>query len=291
MVQKSVFLVGALSCICLYDILKKKTTWHRAFLLALVFLLSLVPLAYYLVSNGALKEYYLTNILLHLHLIKHFSPHHTILGMIAQSPPFWLILIAAVFFIMSRKGNRSEQKTVLILALFLFLAASSVRLPHIQFYLLPLSLFCIPASYYFRLFCFRAGWDRSKRLKAVAVFLIVPLVVLSGMMFIGNGEQTARMDYVLKNSRPGDRVYDGDIQFNLFRPDIHYFWYGLKEGKEFDTYRLITGGEPKDFDLCSMIRSQRPKFISSARAPRKLCDLKMLYKPTPFKGVFVLSDD
>jgi hypothetical protein len=108
------------------------------------------------------------------------------------------------------------------------------------------------------------------------------------MISQGHGEQIKKLRYVLQNSGPEDRMYDGDIQFNLFRPDIHYFWYGLEENKEFDTYRKITGGEPRDFDLCALIREKRPKFISKTRAPRKTCGLKGLYVPTPFKGVFVL---
>ena len=37
------------------------------------------------------------------------------------------------------------------------------------------------------------------------------------------------IQYVLEHSTETDLVYNCDINFNVFRPDLHYMWYGKND--------------------------------------------------------------
>ena len=100
--------------------------------------------------------------------------------------------------------------------------------------------------------------------------------------------QLEKISYVLENTKPADYVYDGDIQFNLYRKDLHYFWFGLHKNKEFATYNKITGKEKYgDYDIYSLIFEKKPKFISDTRLKIEKRALRSFYKKTKFKGLYI----
>ena len=72
--------------------------------------------------------------------------------------------------------------------------------------------------------------------------------------------QLDRIEYVLSVTEEGDRVYDGDVVFNVFRDDIDYFWFCMYQTMCLDTYRKLTGYE---YDIYKLIAEKKPKVISS----------------------------
>jgi len=123
--------------------------------------------------------------------------------------------------------------------------------------------------------------------------LIVILVVLSPLFFLlertekTNTEELNRAAYVLRHTRPSDRVYDGKNLFNLFRHDLHYFWFSLKDNHGLDTYNRLSNNRFGDYDICRLIREKRPRFISDFRVDFSGCGLNRLYRPTPYAHLFV----
>lgn len=76
-----------------------------------------------------------------------------------------------------------------------------------------------------------------------------------------NRAQLERVEYVLAHTAPEDTVYDGNVQFNLFRKDIDYFWFSVRsECSGLDAYRRLTGYE---YDVAGRIRQLRPQVIST----------------------------
>jgi hypothetical protein len=102
-----------------------------------------------------------------------------------------------------------------------------------------------------------------------------------------NTAQLAKIQYVLDHTQPDDRVYDGDARFNLFRPDVDYFWFSLapKWGAlaTYQTFRSY------DYDIYRIIEAKRPKVISST----EISDLehpviRASYRPSPeYEGLYL----
>lgn len=184
------------------------------------------------------------------------------------------------------------MRLIIFIALVLFVSACFMRLPFKQNFMLPMSLFCTAAAYFFRVLCFKSRWNAKKKSRALAVVVLVPFIILTAMIFIPNRSQVEKIEYVLEHTKKTDLVYDGDIQFNLFRKDLFYFWYGLKKGKEFATYRKITGSSNKyaGYDIYRLIREKKPKFISGTRVKITRKGLDKLYKETGFKGLYTRID-
>ena len=49
-------------------------------------------------------------------------------------------------------------------------------------------------------------------------------------VFRSNRGQLAQIQFVLDRSAPDDRMFDEWRDFNLFRPDMHYFWFMTRPG-------------------------------------------------------------
>jgi hypothetical protein len=105
-----------------------------------------------------------------------------------------------------------------------------------------------------------------------------------------NRWQLRKVNHVLKHSRPEEKVYDGNSEFNLFRPDLHYFWYSLRETRGLGTYNRVTAGRYKDFDPCRLVREQAPRFVSDYKLDVEACGLGGLYRPAPFPRLYRRTD-
>ena len=61
----------------------------------------------------------------------------------------------------------------------------------------------------------------------LAGLLVVPLPFLTALGFPLNGVQLEKIAYVLQQTKSDEKVLDGRNDFNLFRPDLHYFWFQI----------------------------------------------------------------
>lgn len=71
-----------------------------------------------------------------------------------------------------------------------------------------------------------------------------------------------KLDYVLQTTSPDDPIYDGSNQFNLFRKDLDFFWYGgdaYSDMRRYETYQKL---RPYDYDIYALIDRIKPKIIS-----------------------------
>ena len=110
-----------------------------------------------------------------------------------------------------------------------------------------------------------AGWQSLNKadvragtacLLAVAFVAVIFYLKAAGS---DNAYQIARIEYVTMNTSPDDYVYDGDIQFNIYRKDVDFMWFGLRQGPLAKYSRLID----YRYDAYALISKYRPRIISS----------------------------
>tara|TARA_Y100001958_G_C20755854_1_gene238132 strand:- start:23 stop:520 length:498 start_codon:yes stop_codon:yes gene_type:complete len=78
---------------------------------------------------------------------------------------------------------------------------------------------------------------------------------------IHNKFQLKKIEYVLSLTDTNDLVYDGDIQFNLFRRDLDFFWYSIREKTGgLATFQKL---KPYKYDIYELIEQKKPKVISN----------------------------
>jgi len=118
------------------------------------------------------------------------------------------------------------------------------------------------------------------------MIVLIPVIFIAAMLFHSNHRQLERVGYVLENTGEHDPVYDGDIQFNLFRPDLHYFWYSIKNGG-LRTYNKITGNKFGDYDILKLILEKQPKLISGCCFNMDGAEISKIYKKTPYKNLYI----
>lgn len=189
-----------------------------------------------------------------------------------------------------RKTVNSELALITFIAVLSFLLPTSlVRLPYKQNYMLAIALCAVPAAYCFKFFCFWQKFKKKGKIGLLTATVFLPFIILTIMLSLPTqGKQVAKINYVLENTTPADYVYDGNIDFNLFRKDMHYFWFGLLKNKEFATYNKLTGNKKYgDYDIYSLISEKKPKFISDTRLSIEKRALRSFYKKTEFKGLYI----
>lgn len=314
--QKTLFLLLTYLPVFIYKLYKRELSLKNVAFFTLSFILPLLSLIAYLILNHSLPEYILTNWSVPARLIGSFSPHYTIVGLVIENLLFWFFLVYAVIAVIFkleavpavhkragssqwgrifrlRKTVNRELALVIFTAVFSFLLTTLlVRLPHKQNYMLSIALCAVPAACCFKFICFRQNYKKKGKIVLLTVTVFLPLIILTIMLSLPTqGEQVAKINYVLKNTTSADYVYDGDIDFNLFRKDLHYFWFGLRKNKELATYNKLTGNKKYgDYDIYDLILEKKPKFISEIRLSIEKRALRSFYKKTKFKGLYIRAE-
>lgn len=131
--------------------------------------------------------------------------------------------------------------------------------------------------------------SRRRKAQLVALIIVIPVIILGFMVSNTNQKQLERIELVLKNTTEKEMVYDGDAQFNVYRFDLHYFWFSIKNGG-LDTYQRIQKKGPDYYDACHMIDLYKPIFISPVRVNLKQCGLLEYYRKTSIKKLYIRKD-
>ena len=77
---------------------------------------------------------------------------------------------------------------------------------------------------------------------------------------LGQRDQLAKIEYVLSITDENDKVYDGNVIFNVFRDDIDYFWFCMGDTSCLDVYKKVTGYK---YNVYDSIVAKKPKVIST----------------------------
>jgi hypothetical protein len=116
-----------------------------------------------------------------------------------------------------------------------------------------------------------AGSGIVSTFKSNKVLVVVVIVILAQPMFEYSEQissknhkrqlaQLGKIQYVLSNTSEDDRVYDGDIKFNVFRKDVDYFWFSVRpKTGALATYQSLN---PYEYNIYELIAKFEPKIIS-----------------------------
>lgn len=299
--QKTITLILAIYVIVAYKVLKKEMEVKHAALFTACLAAPTLAFLSYLLATNLLQPYIINNLTSFGSIPNVFLPATAFLRYY-PIPNFFFFLfsILSLPVIFSRK-LASEMKIVTVIGIALLLPLLPLKVGE-QYYMLPLAILSISASYFMQL--------TTKRIKAYMpkVLLVILVVSIPASFMIRSAEVGAglnaykleKMDYVLANTDESDFVYDGNNMFNLFRKDLHYFWYGMDHtfcnqhycvsSSFMYAYNNLTNNRYSDYDTCKLVKEKNPKITSDYMLNLTECGLEKTYTKTPYEGLYIRID-
>lgn len=286
---------------------KKRGELNHASLLifSLCFFIPIILFMGYLISHNALKDYWISAWLFNQYHFKAstatnlmytaYSINPYIVGkaeiMINRYNLFWIFSIFGCVYILGKRKFSFSTKFMPLLALFIWLPIFLIRDPYAQYFIPAIPLFCIANGIVLCEIFENLRMKSSLRLFIFACMIFIPSIAHTRLaMTPATHIQKKMLTFVLNNSQRSDYIYDGDIRFNLFNPDVHYLWYYLSPygwGKGLTLYNETSNGRFKNYDICELIRKKEPQIVSNHALDLKKCGLDDKYFQTEFKGIYL----
>lgn len=270
--QKAVVLIVPIAGILLYDVFKKRVRLRDAMLYGAAFIASLLPYYVYLVAGGSFQRYYEMNWLLNYYIPQLFSKPESLIPLFDQNiVTCVLYFVGVIALLRSGKERRFAVLSLCLIALPIILFKNLWW----QYFVLAVPPVAIVAGYAIH----STFSSRLSRLIVLLGAISMPLAYMhnDGFFNMNNDQQRVqinKIEYVLSITEEGDKVYDGDVMFNVFRDDIDYFWFCVSYPYCLDTYRQISDYR---YNIYTLIGSQRPKVISNIGI-RSFKDIRIVNK-------------
>lgn len=297
--QKITLLLFCYAVIFIYKIVRKRISRKPVLLFSAGFSLPVIFFLGGLIISGSLKEYLLSNWVLIFHVLDKISPWPLLQWFFLQNVLPWVIMPVAIVFIILNRKTSGDIKTIVFIFLVLFLSVLVINPPFAQYYLPALPLGSIAGAYFLT--------DIFNRIKLGKILrAVILIIIIAGPAFYlwkesqkSNHFQMNRIDYVLRNSEESDFIYDGDIKFNLFRPDLHYFWFSVGTGKSLFRYREMAKNKYLgefiekryvSYNICKLIRTKKPRFISNYALSLDVCQLRTSYAKTEIPRLYIRTE-
>ena len=290
--QKAVLLLALYPVLFVAFAVRRQLPWRLGLYLAGAFTAACVPFAGYLVATGSFDDYLVSNWLLNAR-IGAGRASVSFLGAVAlrdfaRNGAFWVLSLAmAAAAIRRRLGADFALPAWFGLGLVALLFALNRVVDRYLVAAMPFVAVAVGMWL----------WEEFERRRvggrgfAAALLLVclVPGVAMARSVFRSNRGQLAQIQYVLDHSTPDDRMYDEWRDFNLFRPDMHYFWFLSKLGVRL--YGGFEAGRFADYDVCRLVATVRPRFVSDRAGYLERCGLAGQYRPTPFSRMVELAPE
>ena len=252
--QKIILLAVALQGVLLWRVLKRQTGYPMLLVFPGVFACTWASYCLYLLITDQFSPYFFLNFEFNLaKLEQHSHQTHLLLGHIKQFNAIVITCMLLAIFI--KKSQNQREITWVVLGILVVTMLH--RTQYAQYYLPLLPLIALIAA---------RGWKFINELHPplaglllVVVFISASANYMQAILYQPNRWQLERIAYVKDMTVPSDYVYDGNTQFNIFRKDLDYFWFGIGKGERLDKYRMLTGYK---YDIYQLIDTFRPKVIS-----------------------------
>ncbi len=287
--QKTIFLLLAYAGILACRLIRRKLPAKDLLYFCLFFLLPQLVLLVCLLTVGAFHDYILTNWLTNAacNLGYKLSPF-VMMDWSKQYRVFWGLSALAVLLILVNRKTTGELKAVAFIALVLFLTLFLVRSPW-RYYFMPLiAVLSVVIGCFLKIAFDNLKLAGPPRMLLILLIIFIPTTYLVKKANIAREDiQFEKAGFVLANSKASDFVYDGYNTFNVYRPDLHYFWFSLGENRCFGTYNRITDNKYGDYDIYELIKLKKPRFISDFELDISEGGLDELYSKTRFDGLYM----
>jgi len=297
--QKIALLLFCYAAIFIYKIVRKRISLKPVLLFSAGFSLPVILFLGGLIISGSLKDYLLNNWVFIFYVFSKISPWPLLQWYFPQNVLPWVIMPVSIGFIVLNRQAGGEIKTIAFMFVVLFLSILLTPHPFAQYYLLVLPLGSIAGAYFLT--------DIFNRIKlGIILRAVILIIIIAGPAFYlwkenqkTNRFQMNLINYVLQNSEDSDFIYDGDIRFNLFRRDLHYFWFSVGTEKALSRYREMAKnkylGEYIEkryisYDICKLIRTKKPRFISNYALSLDVCQLRTSYAQTEIPRLYIRTE-
>ncbi|MFI5323401.1 MAG: ArnT family glycosyltransferase [Thermodesulfobacteriota bacterium] len=270
--QKAIELIIPIGGLFLYDVIKKRRPFRDAAIYAGAFMAVLTPYYIYLLIEGSFGRYYEMNWLVNLYIPQLFSRFRSVSILIEDNTiTFVLYFVGVIALLRSGKEWRFAALSLSLLLLPMILFKNLWR----QYYLLAIPPVAIVAGY-----VVHSIFDsRLSRFIVILGAIYVPLSYMHnhGFFNMNDGKQRAQIDkieYVLSITAEGDKVYDGNALFNVYRDDIDYFWFCVSYPYCLFAYQRIAD---YPYNIYELIAKEKPKVISNTGI-NSFNDIRIKYK-------------
>lgn len=262
--QKAIALIIPMGILFLYDLYNKKLNIKDVSLYAGIFILTILPYYIYLLLSDSLEKYFVMNWILNMHIreTQGFSKYFLLLEIFRENMiTCMLYAIGIIALIRSNQNRQFAILSLLLLASVLLLYNSLWK----QYFLFAIPLIGIIASYAL----YTVFGSKINKFIVIIVAIYTPLSMMHDYSSIIRNQafdnvnqmaQLEKINYALSITDENDKIYDGNIDINLFRDDIDYFWFCVGPDDCLDAYRKIAGYE---YDIYELISKHRPKVINT----------------------------
>ena len=292
------FLQKAVLLLVLYPVpfvvfaLRRQVPWRLGLYLAGAFVAVCAPVVACLAFTGSVDDYLVTNWLLNASVgagrarVSFLGP--VVLRDFARNAVFWGLTLAMAATLV-RRGRGADYALPAWLGLGLVALIFALNRVVDRYLAAAVPFLAVAAGLWL------AGELERRRIRGprfaavLLVICLVPGVAMVRSVFRTNRGQLAKIQYVLDHSAPDDRMYDEWRDFNLFRPDMHYFWFMTSPGVRL--YNELTAGRFADYDACRLLAAVKPRFASDCVGRLERCGLAARYRPTPFDRLVELAPE
>lgn len=253
--QKTFVLVITIGGLLVYDTLKRNVPFRYAALYGGVFVAALMPYYIYMAIDGSLERYFKMNWLVNYYMSQGLGKLGSTAVLISEN------IVTCVFYavgVIALLGSVRERRFVVFTICLIVLTIMTFQNLWKQYFMSTIPLVAMIAGYAIYI----SFSNRLSRLAIIFGAIFMPLVYMhdKGFFNMNVEKQRAQLDkveYVLSITEEGDKVYDGDSLFNLYRDDIDYFWFChpcVSAYKKISDYR---------YDIYELIAYEKPKVISN----------------------------
>jgi 4-amino-4-deoxy-L-arabinose transferase-like glycosyltransferase len=280
-----IFGVGA-GISMLWLLWQKSLSWKNLFLYVFGAAIPISCLVLYLFSTGCFHDYILTNWIMNLNRLDPFSPLGRILDSFLENTAFWSLAVASIWTFLFRKRSGMVLQILSFWGLWLLISLFFVIHPYKHYFIFPLAFLAVPAARQIVRLFDHFNCSELCRSGALVLACIVPLCVMTYGLAKSNKPQLELIRYVLNETDSGEKVYDGVVLYNLFRPDLHYFWFGIQSLSSMDAYNRVSGNRFGSYDIYQLIVENKPAFISDDSINISDPRIAKMYVHTPFSHLY-----
>ncbi len=260
--QKAIFLVFLMGCIQAVAVLRKQMRPVHFAGYWLGFGLLLAPYFLHHFLHTPWTTYWTSNWLFNLQYTG--KPNARWLNRFLTSSYVENMLMLAFFaggLCNCLKAEDRRMLAFLAVGLFAFVFKTNIFGP--QYFMMALPFMAIIAATVLQML---AQANRGVFLAVLPFLFLLPARTIYLNTHDGvRGRQMLNIEAVLRHTTPEDRVYDGLIDFNVFRKDLDYFWISVEPNTQYiRTWRQFA---PYDYDLLALIDQYKPKVISGFGIP------------------------
>ncbi len=255
--QKTSVLCLVIGVLLLYDLYRKQMQFRHVLLYIIIFLICISPFYIYHLINGSIKQYFVTNWLVNINYPKQFYAWTYMISTIRENIVTCMLFLIGVMTLM----KSDSQKRFAILSIGLILSILLFRNPWRQYFMMLIPTVGIISSY---------ALDSIFKNKLSKFIVLISAIYIPMSIMHDHGlfkrtdikqtNQLKKIEYVLSVTEQDDKIYDGNIKFNLFRDDIDYFWYCVGKNNCLDSYKTIAN---YDYDIYELISTNKPRVIST----------------------------